>query len=286
MDDGAVAVWVKHQLAADAMRQVLPLLDAHGIDVLPVKGIVLAYRLYPSIENRPMADVDVRVRPRDLGRVARLARGAGWSVRTTSRQLGTLEFNVSKTLVEVETTIGPPGVCKLSVDEMLRRSRWCTGALAVRHREPEINDHALLLCINAFKDKLVLAPPWARQDLLRIARLPEFSITLLAKRAQQARVCTLLSIVAEWLSTAPDSENWRRVADRVRPMARRGYAILYSSLVRQAPASPILSVVARAASDSLIERCRAVALGSVGTFLALRRGRDHLSFDASGGRSP
>ena len=270
-----VATWAQHQFAADAFRQVMELFEREGIDALAVKGIVLAYSLYDRVEERPMVDVDLRLRPRDLRRAIRALRNHGWKVGSTSRQLGTAELFVARTLVEIETTIGAPGVCAISVDRMLARSVERTGPQGVRHREPELHDHALLLCVNAFKDKLVLTTPWAREDLLRIARTPGFSPRTLASRAVEARLCELTRIVSEWLSTEPRGTPWRQVIGALPPRRRSLYASLYRALVHRAPSGPTLALVARAASDSHWMQGKALALGVAGNALRWVDGQGH-----------
>ena len=67
-----------------------------------------------------------------------------------SKQWGTFETIVDRVLVEVETSVGPPGLCGLAVDTMIAHAtRGAEG-----HLEPELHEHALLLAVNVFKDKL------------------------------------------------------------------------------------------------------------------------------------
>lgn len=263
-----IAAWAKHQFAQEAFRLVHETLRGGNVDVLPVKGIVLAYRLYDSVDERPMVDVDLRVRPCDLPRVVELARACDWRVRRTSRQLGTIELFLKRTLVEFETSVGSPGVCAIGIDEMMARSDWQTGELGVLHREPEIHDHALLLCVNAFKDKLVLAAPWARRDLLRIAQMPNFSANQLAARARDAKLRTLVAVVADWLTRESDAPRWEEVRAAVGELQRTRYVALYRALVARAPKSAAMAAVARAASDVGSRQVAALAMGFAGTVAA------------------
>jgi hypothetical protein len=57
----------RHLRALLDLRMLDTVLDAAGIPWLAVKGVVLAETLYPSIELRPHADLDVLVTPEDLG---------------------------------------------------------------------------------------------------------------------------------------------------------------------------------------------------------------------------
>jgi hypothetical protein len=274
--DQPVAVWVRHRLAVEALRRVLAAFEGRGIRVLPVKGIILAHTLYENVTDRPMADVDLRIRPSDLRNAKRVAREHGWDVRITSKQLGTFEFDVGGMLVDVETTVGPPGVCAIGVAEMLERSAERTEPLGVRHREPEIHDHALLLCVNAFKDKLPNTLPWAATDLVRIAELAEFDPDAMVARAREARLTTMVWLVAEWLSNESNTATaWVRVLERLGDEPRRRfYARAFRALVHPQPRSPILSAaLVRACSDDALMRGKALALGAAGTAYAWCAGR-------------
>jgi hypothetical protein len=264
------ATWAQHEYAAEAFRRVVEVTRAAGIDVLPVKGIVLAHTIYESVEERPMADVDFRVRRRDLKRLAPIAKSVGWPVRVMSMQVGTMDILVDRTLVEFESSIGPPGVCAIGVDDMMARATT-RATLGIDHLEPEVHDHALLLCVNAFKDKLVLAMPWARDDLYRIAATPEFDAQEFLARAAEAQVGTLVWIVADWLSTGSRATVWTEVRDRLGGGRRRHYAAAYLRLARWAPKSAAMGLLARAASDSRAQRLKAVTLGVAGTLLEAGR---------------
>lgn len=51
---------------SEALFGVLDGLAAAGVDAMPVKGLVVAHRLYGSLAARPSADIDVLVHPADL----------------------------------------------------------------------------------------------------------------------------------------------------------------------------------------------------------------------------
>ena len=266
--DRSVAIWVRHRLAVEALQHVLTAFEPRGIRVLPVKGIILAHTLYEAVTDRPMQDVDLRVMPADLRAAARIAGEQGWDVRVTSKQLGTLEFMVGGVLVEVETTIGPPGVCRVTVGEMLARAAEKTAPLGFIHRQPEIHDHALLLCVNAFKDKLPTALPWTLTDLTRIASQPQFDPDEMAKRAHEARLAGMVWLVADWLcGHGTGSDAWREVQSRLgRTPPRPLYTTAFRALVRPQSPSPFLgATLVRACSDDPFMWGKALALGAAGT---------------------
>jgi hypothetical protein len=242
--------------------------DRHGIPVLAVKGVVLANVLYEDVVDRPMVDVDLRVRPQDLPRARQVALVEGWRVDRTSRQLGTLDIWVGHIVVEIETTIGPPGVCAIGVKDMLERSVVLTDARGLRYRAPELHDHALVLCVNAFKDKLRDARPSCVHDLIRIARQPAFDPAATVDRASAARLMTAVAIVAEWVALQDASSRWREVAERLGPRTRRrAYAWAYRAAIDgQWPlARTAAAILARSGSDDPWMRCQALFLGAVGT---------------------
>jgi hypothetical protein len=87
----------------------------------------------------------------------------------------------------------------------------------------------------------------------------------------EAEVSTLVWIVADWLSTGARDSVWREVKDTLGGTRRRSYAAAYTQLVRWAPKSAALALLARAASDSRARRLKAVVLGVAGTLLETGR---------------
>jgi len=260
----AIATWAKHQLALSALRSTLDALEPAGVPVLVVKGMVLAYSLYSDVADRPMSDVDLRVRPRDFIRAVRVMRARGFPPLWDSRQLGAVSFVVDGTLVEIETSVGPPGLCTLRVARMLERSRERVLPGELRVREPEVHDHAVVLLVNAYKDKMVECPRWSLDDLEAIAARLDPD-TLLARLAE-GRVRTLAWIAADWMARERGSERWRALRERIGPHApRRLYAWVVRRSLRRAEASVVLRALSRIASDSPVQRAWALAAGGAGS---------------------
>ena len=84
----ATATWIRHQLAEEALRDVLDALARAGVRAVAVKGIVLAQTLYADVADRPIQDVDLRILPEDLARAVRAGRARGWELDYSSRQTG------------------------------------------------------------------------------------------------------------------------------------------------------------------------------------------------------
>src|SRR5258708_348112 len=113
-----VTTWTRQLVAVRAFRRVAEALEAAGVRVLPVKGIVTARRFYADVAMRPMSDIDLRVVPRSFGRTVRIARALGWGPKTHGPRLVEAELRVEGWAVEIECTLGPPGLCALGVEDV------------------------------------------------------------------------------------------------------------------------------------------------------------------------
>ena len=227
----ALRNWFDHQRAARALRALVEATEPLGIPVLPVKGVVLARTLYADVSERPIADLDIRVRRADLRRLRAVCRAQGWPTRVHSNQWGTFDTEIATALVEFETSIGSPGVCAVSTEEMIDRASRTTAGFGFAHLEPEIHDHALLLCVNAFKDKILQASPSALPDLVRIAAQPGFEVPRLVALAERARLRALVWMIADWAAREGGSGPWGEARDRLgesppRPLYVRAYRAL------------------------------------------------------------
>ena len=209
------ANWLAHVAAKRIFRTVASALADQSIPVLPVKGVVTAHLLYDDMASRPISDIDIRLRRRDFGRAVRLARARGWHAKHVVL-LGQVLWKVDGLEVDVKCALGPPGLCAVSVDDLLRRAESRVEPFGFAHLECELNDHALMLVLNVFTDGLRTAP-WAVEDLRRIVRHEHFDAQTLVDRANAGRVASALWIVANWLAEVQGAPEWRAVSERIGP---------------------------------------------------------------------
>lgn len=251
-------VWIRQTQALSALRALVEGLGTEK--VLPVKGIVTARTLYRDPTDRPIADLDVRVRPEDIDAVLGFARAGGHPVRIHTRAYRTVVLEVEGIDVDAESAVGPPGLSGLTVEAMLGRSELRPDLFGFPCRIPETYDHALLLMVNAFKDKLVLTPAWSVDDLVHLAALPSFDPEKMAERAREAGSVTLAWIVADWLGQTNDV--WRRVRDALAPSPPRpAYVRRFRRLVEDHPRSVAARIATRLAPDDVGRRASALAHG-------------------------
>ncbi|MGH7296820.1 MAG: nucleotidyltransferase family protein [Polyangiaceae bacterium] len=257
-----VASWAKERSAQETLRHLVAVLGASGIEVLPVKGVVTGHLLYEDPAARPLRDIDVRIRPVDLHRVLDIAQARAWTPRTDSPSLQEAVLDIEGWTVDVECTLGPPGLCATTVERVISRARRVTSTFP--HLEPDLHDHALILVLNAFKDGL-RTTPWSLEDLRRIVRLEHFDPSVLVSRARDGRVLSALWVVADWLSEQQGEWQWRAVREQVgpRPPSRR-VAIVHRQLrARGWPSKPALLVVA-SSSDEVARAASGLILAVAG----------------------
>ena len=257
----SAGIWAHHELALAALTESTQALA--DVPSLVVKGMVLAYALYNDPASRPMADIDLRVRPRDFLRAVRAMHRRGYAPVWSSRQLGAVSFNVRGMAVEIESTIGPPGLCALSVSGMLERSRERVLPGGLRVREPDLLDHAIIMLVNAFKDKMSQCPDWSLDDLESLC--DHVDLDVLVTRVKQARIGSLAWIAADWMAQRRAAPVWSELLARLGTRTPRPYytAIMRRWLARDS-ATTGLQVLARLANDSIAQRSLAVAATAAG----------------------
>jgi hypothetical protein len=271
-----LAAWAIQEVRTRALGTVVAKLGEEGISCLPVKGILLARQLYEEPIDRPFCDVDLLLRPSDFRKAIRVAKRSSWCLCWDAKILGSVNFIVGETAFDTVCSLGPPGLCAVGVDQVIERAKRTVEPLGFLHLQIDQHDHALLLAIDAFKDKFGVKP-WCREDLIRIANGNGFSTERLVDLAGEAGLRTMLAIVADWVLDGADAPSWQDVRRRLAAgKVRGGYARLYRSLLggpitglRSVP----LALLARAASDVPARRAMAVSLGAIGTLAFLARHR-------------
>ncbi len=264
-----VRAWAHHRAAESVLGPVLSALSDAGVAVLGVKGVVSARTLYEDVSERPISDVDLRVRPEDLAKVrAVMLHLEAHEQRGTTNQWGTLGFDLRDLLVEFESTIGPPGLATLRVVDLIARARKNESWFGAPIWVPEIHDHALVLMINVFKDKITNAPPWARGDLAKVVRKNDFRDAALAQIVAQANATNIAWVVASWL--AKEDQRWRDVLTTLPPPAQPRLAKLLLRQAERGERSLTNALIFRMANDRYLEKGRGVVLAALGTANALR----------------
>ena len=256
--------WMRHAAARWVLQRVAAAFEAERIAFLPVKGVLTAHLLYADTASRPLPDIDLRVRRRDFAGAVRAARACGWPVQTSAPVLWSAMCKVDGIEVDIQATIGPPGLCALQVEDVFARARECVAPFGFPHRQPAIPDHALILVLNAFKDGL-RPMRWAIDDLLRIIDHPELDPNDLVSRAREGHVLSALWLVADWLARSHGGSGWRALRERVgpRPPSRRVERV-YTFLLEQGFRSKPALWVTAASSDEAQRSAFGLAMAAAG----------------------
>jgi hypothetical protein len=218
--------------------------------------------LYNDVAERPITDVDVRIRPRDFWRWRKVARewdAPCWSVVWSARSRA---YDFAPLSLDLEASVGPPGLCALTVATMLSRAVPFEIAADVRVLVPELHDHAVVLVVNAFKDRFVGGNPASLVDLERIVALRDFRCDTFVELAFLSQIATLTWIVAGWMEEERASQAWRavRVAIESREEPRRLYAALYRRIAQSPSASSRPAYLyAMSGGDHPVHRLQTVA---------------------------
>jgi hypothetical protein len=249
-DDGheCKSNWAGHLRAALVLQAVLARFEEHGIAVLPVKGVVTARTLYEDMALRHSGDVDLRLRRTDYRRAIRLARALGWSPRKGTPVLWQTVLTLMGCEVDIECTLGPPGLCAISVDDLLRRAQGDRTLFGFPVRTIDLHDHALVLALNAYKDWFSCLP-WSLEDLRRIVRVPGFEPSILVQRAREGRISSVLWLVADWLVREKGVTDWQVVRDGIGAGAPSRRVAHTCGWLRQLGSPPKLGLVATASSS-------------------------------------
>jgi len=243
------SLWACSVLTRSVLAKVAVGLAGAGVDVLAVKGVITASWLYDDPGERPLTDVDIRVRPRDLTVVVDAAAALGWRLTRRLYSYRTLSLDVDGVEVDVESRFGPLWVSPLPVDRLFERATRAPGGFWV----PELHDHALLLTVNVFKDSMTLATPWAIEDATRVVNAAGFHPATYVERVREARVEGLAWVVADWFTRERRSEGWSAVRSLLGGDAPRRWA--YAALMKRVLAAGQphrlgARVITRAASDA------------------------------------
>ena len=273
------AAWIQHTLAPRVLGPVALAFETAQIPILLVKGILTAHILYEDVAARPISDIDLRVSRHHYRAAVRIARLHGWNPETAGPVLWGAMLKVDGWEVDIECTLGPPGLCAISVDDLMRRAERRVEPFGFAHLQPELHDHALVLVLNAFKDGLRVMP-WALEDLRRIVRHGDFNDETLVARAREGGVASALWLVSDWLAETHGAPEWRTIRERVgsRPPSAR-VSRAYGYVRRHGwPPKPGL-LVAAGGNDSSVRCASGLALTAAGVLrrrclLAVRNLRD------------
>jgi hypothetical protein len=202
-------------VAVSALRRVLDVGNLAGARLAPVKGVVLSRWLYDHISDRPYRDLDLLIARPDLDRMHAAVAQAGWPIRVWSAEMGELEFEVDRLVVEVHGEFGRRDLSHLTTQAVLSRARTDRDTFPFVVSRLDDIDHLLLLVTNVVKKAFTYANLHQAADFDRLLRRLETRRHELIDRARAAGLMTALRTVSVWMSEEHGSEAFRRLCGQL-----------------------------------------------------------------------
>jgi hypothetical protein len=220
-DEARIRQLIVDTLAVSALGQVLDVASAAGAVVAPVKGVVLARWLYEAVVERPYRDLDLLVGRAGLSALTDAVKARGWPVRHLSVEMGELEFEVDRLVVEVHAEFGRRDLTRLTIDDVLARAARDRETFPFEILRIDEIDHFLLLVANVTKKSYTYSNPHQPADLDRLLVRLEPRWAELVARARDASFTTALRSVAGWMARERGSTAFARFMSVVPSHPRR-----------------------------------------------------------------
>jgi hypothetical protein len=158
-----------------------PILDAAAaerVELLPIKGAVFSTTLYADLPGaRPLSDLDLVVRPRDLERAARLLESLGYErlyaprARFEPEHGHDVAFRGHGAHVELHYKLHHELAIDPAVDTLFDRAIEIE-LVGARRRVPAWDDHLCLVAVHAATHALADTPIWIFDLALILERAP------------------------------------------------------------------------------------------------------------------
>ena len=129
-------------LARDVVGRIARALGEQGIDVMPLKGVLLHALVYHDPRERPMSDVDLLVRPQHLSRAEDLLVRRNYAKRGRgARGISVLLTDPATRIdVDLHAHLFPPGLFRLRTEDVFARATVSAAELGASVHVPDARD--------------------------------------------------------------------------------------------------------------------------------------------------
>jgi hypothetical protein len=122
--------WFHAHLLASELESLLAAFAQAGIEVMPIKGPVLAQTLFADVAARASLDLDLLVQHHNLPAAQAVLTASGFAAESITQPISGLAYDLpfrrGDTLLELHTSLGRPELCPLNSDEIWSRSHPAT----------------------------------------------------------------------------------------------------------------------------------------------------------------
>lgn len=207
------------------LLRVVNALGAHGIDAMPYKGPVLAETVYGDLALREFSDLDVLVRPQDVGRAKEALKALEYAPNLDLSAVEeraylrsgyeyTFDGPLGKNLLEIQWAIVPRFFAvDFSVADFFGRAALVDlGGRKVKTLSPE--DLLLALCVHGVKHA------WTRlcwlRDVAAVMQLPRLDWEVALDRARELGIRRIVEVSLALGNRLLGADMPEGVVDRVR----------------------------------------------------------------------
>jgi hypothetical protein len=124
--------WARNVLLTERWAELVALLAGEGVEVITHKGMALIHTVYPDMGLRPMADIDLLIRPGELPTVERTLRAAGYRTPGEAMEAeeafrGYLDFVRDSTIIDLHWELAHysrfEGIVRVDHDDLWKCAR-------------------------------------------------------------------------------------------------------------------------------------------------------------------
>jgi hypothetical protein len=277
--------WYRNQLLFADGAALVGALEAAGVVTMLLRGAAMAVAYHGGDAGvRPMNDLDMLVRPGEIGRARRTAEAEGWRPVTGSESLERREKaaalrNDEGRVVRLHWEPSRNVLLPAAAWEPM----WQRAADVTFHhtatRVPSAADHLVLACIDGARANSGSSLRWITDVIVLLRAAPDLDWDVVVSQARSHRVSLLVGEALRYLvevlhAEVPRDAVGRLAATPTRPRERLAHRLSLTTSPRVASAAEVLGRFIRLTADLPLPRAAATAPAFFEAMLGVQRHRD------------
>lgn len=257
-----IASWARAEHCRESLIALAAELAPHGVEMLVMKGLFIAFATADAPWLRPMADADALVVGGSLGRAADVVRSsARFRLVFDNTSTKVFQDRQNKVLLDLHRWPLPPRFGRLSTKSLRARAHQSPEIFGPHLLVPEATDAAVIAVANYVKDCFgSTGPQRLADDLGWLRECADVQPERLAARMSDYRLRRVG--IAAFAALTDESAKWREWLEAFRPARseRRGLKLTAQAVRRLANRHPSIShAMVRSIGDNAADS--AIGLG-------------------------
>jgi hypothetical protein len=276
--------WYRNQLLFADAAVLLGALEAAGVATMLLRGAAMTVAHHGDDGVRPMNDLDVLVREREVDRARRVADAQGWQPVAGSRPFERREAaaalrnppgRVVRLHWQPSRNLSLPGAAwepmwQRAIDVCFRRTTT---------RVPSAADHLVQACIDGARANSGSTLRWIVDGIVLLGAVPDLDWDVVVAEARRHHASLLVDEALQYLVQALEVEVPRAVfqalaATPTTARERLAHRLSLTTSPRVASAAEVLGRFTRLTADLPLPRAVATAPAFLGALLGVERRRD------------